>query len=373
MGDTRWELAGHCGNNRTVAEAVQHDNVVHVVVGSETTTVAGSLEEVVRQTPQLRVLAPDMEWTLTTDLDDWTASTLLGRPVEGVAGVEINGQVWETRSDDRGPFLMPTTYSFGDRILTVLLKFDLRDDYDQAYCFDRAGPLCQLWNYAWYEAGESDHIIHEPDDLTAVERFAADLREAGSWAVAQITGNLVDRLDAGGRERLIAALAASDLAWHRAWWLGDQLWLSEGPAPVSRFAELNLANAFLRLDDDVFRVGQEQHGTAEEASGRRIVLIPTQNGDLDLLVNAAFTAGDINVDNRFAVQLDHETGGTWAGVEIDDEALHLSLAAAFGALALVVDSSQLIELGANRTRRWELMPTNDRPLETRLELSVPWR
>jgi hypothetical protein len=57
-----------------------------------------------------------------------------------------------------------------------------------------------------------------------------------------------------------------------------------------RFAELNLADAFLRLDDDVFRVGHELHGAAEEASGRRVVMVPAQNGKLDLLVNAAFTA-----------------------------------------------------------------------------------
>jgi hypothetical protein len=120
-----------------------------------------------------------MEWSLTTDLDDWTAVTLLGRPVEEVEGVEINGHEWETASDDSGPFLMPTSYQFDDRILTVLMKFDLDDDYDQAYCFNRVGPLCQLWNYAWWEAGETQHIIHEPDDLAAVERFAADLREAG--------------------------------------------------------------------------------------------------------------------------------------------------------------------------------------------------
>ena len=90
----------------------------------------------------------------------------------------------------------------------------------------------------------------------------------------------------------------------------------------------------------VFRVGHELHEADEEDSGRRVVMVPAQDGTLDLLVNAAFTAGDANVDAAFAVQLDFETGGTWAGVEIENEALHLRLAAAFGALALVVTNSQ---------------------------------
>jgi hypothetical protein len=192
-------------------------------------------------------------------------------------------------------------------------------------------------------------------------------------AVAHVRGDLVDRLDASGRDRLIAALSASSLGWHPAWWLGDQLWLPSGPAPVLPFAELNLADALLRLDDDVFRVGHELYEADEEASGRRVVMVPAQDGTLDLLVNAAFTAGDPNVDSRFAIQLDHEAGGTWAGVEIDDKVLHLRLAAAFGALALVVTNSQLVELGADGTRHWGLMLTDDRPVEPRLEPSVPWR
>jgi hypothetical protein len=85
--------------------------------------------------------------------------------------------------------------------------------------------------------------------------------------------------------------------------------------------------------------------------------------------SAASTADDPNVDATFAVQLDLETGGRWAGVEIEEEALHLRLAAAFGALALVVTQSQLIELGPDGTRRWELIPTNDRPDGPRLELA----
>ena len=252
MATARWELVGQGQDVRTVAEATQHGDVVRLVVGSEMTTFSGSLEEAVRQTPQLRALAPGMEWRLTTDLDDWTAVTLLGRAVEEVDFILINGREWEAASDDRCPFLlMPVELSDDQRFLTVLMKFDLDADYDQACCFYREGPLCQLWNYAWSEAGEPQHIIYEPDDLAAVERFADLLREAGSLAVAEVTGDLVDRLDAAGRDRLIAALGSSDLGWHPAWWLGDQLWLPDGPAPVLRFAELNLADAFLRLDDNV--------------------------------------------------------------------------------------------------------------------------
>ena len=370
MANARWELVGQGQGVRTVAAATRDGDVVRVVLGSETTTFSGSLEEAVRQTSQLRALAPGMEWSLTTDLDDWTAVTLLGRPPEEVEGITINGAEWETASDDRGPFLRPEELFDDERFLTVLMKFGPDDDYDQAWCFDRAGPLCQLWTYAWSESGEEDHVIYEPDDVAAVERFA-DLLEGES--VAQVTGDLVERLGAAGRGQLMAALRSSGLNWHLAWWFGKELWLPDGPAPILRVAELNLADAFLRLDDDVLRVGHELDGADEWAGSRRVVLVPAEYGTLDLLVNAAFTAGDANVDAAFAVQLDFETGGTWAGVEIENEALHLRLAAAFGALALVVTDSQLIELGADQTRPWELMLTKDHPVQLRLEPSVPWR
>jgi hypothetical protein len=273
---------------RTVAEATQDGDAVRLVVGSETTTFSGSLEEAVRQTPQLRALAPDMEWSLTTDLEDWTAVTLLGRAVEQVDLITINGREWEAASDDHCPFLlMPVELSDDERLLTVLLKLGPHED-DQGWCFDREGPLCQLWTYIWIETGEPHHIIYEPDDLAAVERFAverfADQIEAGS--VAQVTGDLVDRLDAAGRDRLLTALGASGLAWHLAWWFGKELWLPDGPAPQLRFADLNLADAFLRVDDDVLRVGRELHEADEEDSGRRVVMVPAQRDMLDLLVSA---------------------------------------------------------------------------------------
>ena len=68
MANARWELVGQGQGVRTVAEATQDGDAVRLVVGSETTTFSGSLEEAVRQTPQLRALAPDMEWSLTTNL-----------------------------------------------------------------------------------------------------------------------------------------------------------------------------------------------------------------------------------------------------------------------------------------------------------------
>jgi len=41
---------------------------------------------------------------LTTDLEDWTAVTLLGRAVEQVDLITINGREWEAASDDHCPF-----------------------------------------------------------------------------------------------------------------------------------------------------------------------------------------------------------------------------------------------------------------------------
>jgi hypothetical protein len=248
----------------------------------------------------------------------------------------------------------------GEFLCITLMEWNAEEPY--AWWFTRVGQTCTVSNVEL----EEDYKVRQRDDMVAVEKLAKHLE---GHPVTHVKGDLVDRLDAAGKARLVRALVTSPLDWYPAWWLGTELWFGDEPAPMLPVAEVNLEGTILRIDNDIFRVGPELYEISEETSGRPVIMLPLRHGRLDLLVSSVYTAEVYPEDDQYeSVQLDDETGTTWAGVEVDAADLHVCLANAFGALALIVGDTQLIELTASAKRSWRLTRTDEVSPQPRVAL-----
>ena len=144
-------------------------------VNGHSSTYVGQLEESVHQIAELRTLEPGMKWSLTTDLDECRAASLFGRPTDEVDGIEINGAWRGLGYDEYGPLLQPDDWPEDSELLEMLFLQQEDEEYDWAFSFDRAGPLCRLWGSAMWESGDDPPVVYEQDDLIAVERLAPHL------------------------------------------------------------------------------------------------------------------------------------------------------------------------------------------------------
>jgi hypothetical protein len=195
-----------------------------------------------------------------------------------------------------------------------------------AWWFERTGPLCRVSSVEV----EEERVIYEPDDFAAVERLTHDV-----WGppIAQIKGDLVNRLDAEGRQRLVNSVSSVE-SWP-VWWLGTELWST-----------------------DVIEVG-----------ARRFIMVPPRLPTLEALVTAVFTSNDDEDDGHYeSVQLRPAGSGAWVGLEVYSEDLQLRLAKAFGALALIVGGARVAELRSEGARQWSLTEAGERSTELRVEL-----
>lgn len=359
-----WELVGEAQGERTVAGAAQDGDIVSVVVGGRAATCAGSLEDAVRSTPELTTLAPGIAWSLTTDLDPVSVATLLGRPPEGVDRVVVNGEEWWAESDEVGPYLMSDSWPADDDFLCIFLKNPGSGSPGgspvNAWWFERTGPLCRVSSVEV----EEERVIYEPDDFAAVERLTHDV-----WGppIAQIKGDLVNRLDAEGRQRLVNSVSSVE-SWP-VWWLGTELWSTDGPLPTLPLSEVDLAGALIEVGDDAFRVGAEEPDVVIEVGARRFIMVPPRLPTLEALVTAVFTSNDDEDDGHYeSVQLRPAGSGAWVGLEVYSEDLQLRLAKAFGALALIVGGARVAELRSEGARQWSLTEAGERSTELRVEL-----
>ena len=357
---TNWTLIGKNGRRQTVAQVTADGDHLVVALNGETSTFMGPLEEAVLQIPALRTLEPGTSWTVTTDLSDGKAACLLGRPSDGIDGVEINGYWWELAFDHRGPFLVPPDWPGDPEFLELLFLTGDDSDYDWRFTFDREGPVCRLWGSVMLESGDEPPLVYEPDDLSAVERLAPELGGLSTGSVQRVWGPLLDRVTASERGQLVSTLTAN-ASFLPAWWCGEELWFGSEPASPQPLATYDLEGALLAIYDETFLVGKELEPMSDsDAEARRVVMLPRQDEKLELLLSAAAALPGGERED-FPIRLE-QGRDVWAGTAMWHKDHQRQIAAGLGALALDIRASDILAFNETGVRRWALS-RSEQPLQ----------